>query len=101
MTFGDRCVRQNRTGVSIKTHDFDFVISDACHFPELAEAGAGEVVPLEAGAVAAALARVLDDPGRARRMGAAGRRLVEERFTWGAAAARLLEFYRRHINVPG
>ena len=39
------------------------VVSEECHFPEVAEVEAGEVVPLDAVAVAAALNRVLADPG--------------------------------------
>ena len=62
------------------------VISDACHFPEVADRGAGVVVPLDAGAIAAALDRVLTDADGRRAMGAAGRRLVEERYTWRRAA---------------
>jgi glycosyltransferase involved in cell wall biosynthesis len=69
------------------------VASAACHFPEVAEVGAGAVVPLDAESIAAALGRVLDDPQAARRMGAAGRRLVEERFTWQRAAERSIAAY--------
>jgi glycosyltransferase involved in cell wall biosynthesis len=70
------------------------VISQACHFPEVAEAGAGEVVPLEAGALAAALRGVLADPQRRERMVAAGRELVASRYTWRRVAAQTLEAYR-------
>jgi glycosyltransferase involved in cell wall biosynthesis len=74
------------------------VISQACHFPEVADAGAGEVVPLEAGAVAAALRRVLSDPQRRERMAAAGRELVASRYTWARVAAQTLEAYRRRAS---
>jgi glycosyltransferase involved in cell wall biosynthesis len=74
------------------------VISQACHFPEVAEVGAGEVVPLEAGAVAAALARVLSDPQRHDRMAAAGRELVASRYTWSRVAAQTVEAYRRRAS---
>jgi glycosyltransferase involved in cell wall biosynthesis len=72
------------------------IISEPCHFPEVAEAGAGEVVPLEAGAIAAALDRVLSDPQRRERMGVAGQKLVAMRYTWPRVAAQTLEAYRRH-----
>jgi glycosyltransferase involved in cell wall biosynthesis len=72
------------------------VISEACHFPEVAEVGAGEVVPLEASAIAAALERVLSDPQRRERMAAAGRKLVASRYTWPRVAEQTLEAYRRH-----
>ena len=71
------------------------VISEACHFPEVGEHGAGEVVPLDAAAVAAALDRALSDPDRRREMGAAGRRLVEERYTWARVAETSLDVYQR------
>jgi glycosyltransferase involved in cell wall biosynthesis len=62
------------------------VISEACHFPEVGEAGAGVVTSLTAEAVAAGLERVLGAPSAARAMGEAGRRLVEERYTWAKVA---------------
>jgi glycosyltransferase involved in cell wall biosynthesis len=74
------------------------VISDACHFPEVAERDAGEVVPLEVGAIADALDRTLADPERRQRMGAAGRRLVEERYTWARVADISLAAYERAIG---
>jgi glycosyltransferase involved in cell wall biosynthesis len=77
------------------------IISESCHFPEVAEAGAGEVVPLEAGAIAAALGRVLSDPQRRERMGAAGQKLVASRYTWPRVAEQTLEAYRRHRFPSG
>jgi glycosyltransferase involved in cell wall biosynthesis len=77
------------------------VISQACHFPEVAEVGAGEVVPLEAEAVAAALRRVLSDPQRRKRMAAAGRELIASRYTWSQVAAQTLEAYRRRGGFAG
>ncbi len=60
--------------------------------PEVAAAGAGKVTPVEAGAVAEALAAMLGDGAGLRAMGERGRRLVAERFTWphvGEALERL------------
>lgn len=71
------------------------VISDQCHFPEVAEVGAGSIVPLQVDAVAAALQRTLHDPSLARKMGQAGQQLVEERFTWNRVAERCLVEYQR------
>ena len=73
------------------------VVSTECHFPEVAEAGAGEVVPLDAGAFAAAMIRLLDDPSRRERMGKAGRELVAARFTWPRIGERSIEIYARLI----
>jgi glycosyltransferase involved in cell wall biosynthesis len=69
------------------------VITEPCHFPEVAEAGAGEVVPLDADSVAAALTRVLENEGLRARMSAAGRSLVRERFTWPVIAKQTIEMY--------
>ena len=66
------------------------VVSAECHFPEVSEAGAGEVVPLDAGAVAAALGRVLDTPGD---RGLSGRKLVEERYTTARVGDLLEQLY--------
>jgi glycosyltransferase involved in cell wall biosynthesis len=76
------------------------VVSAACHFPEVAEAGAGLVVDLTAEAVAGALAAVLADPAHATRMGQAGRRLVETSFTWPRIAAMTLDALARHGAAP-
>jgi glycosyltransferase involved in cell wall biosynthesis len=70
------------------------VVSDACHFPEVATAGAGEVVPLDPAAVAAGLDRVLSNPDRAA-MGRAGRAMVLERYTWPIVAGQLVAAYGR------
>jgi glycosyltransferase involved in cell wall biosynthesis len=74
------------------------VVSRDCHFPEVAEAGAGEVVPLDAAAVAAALGRVLADQALRERMGKAGRELVAKRFTWSRIAAQTIEVYSRFVH---
>jgi len=42
-------------------------------------------------AFAAAVGRVLDEPALGTHLGAAGRTLVEERYSWEAAARRLEE----------
>ena len=59
--------------------------------PETVEHGVtGLVVDgRRAGEVGAAVAELLGDPARAAAMGAAGRRRVEERFSWEAVAGRL------------
>lgn len=53
---------------------------------------AGLITPPEdAAALAAAIARVLDDPAEGRRLGANGRRLAEAEFSWAALVAAWLE----------
>jgi glycosyltransferase involved in cell wall biosynthesis len=73
------------------------VISDACHFPEVAEFGAGHVVALDPKELAAALRNVLEDPEARQRMGAAGFRLVQSRYTWPKIAERSVLAYQQVI----
>lgn len=70
------------------------VITDQCHFPEVATADAGIVVPLDSVKVAEALTAILKDRARAQSMGQNGRRLVLEKFTWPAIADKTLQNYR-------
>jgi len=77
------------------------VISDACHFPEVAEVGAGDIVSLDSHRIAAALARVLTHRHIGASMGAAGRSLVHSRFLWPAVADRSISLYQKDIsNIP-
>jgi glycosyltransferase involved in cell wall biosynthesis len=74
------------------------VISEHCHFPEVAEHAAGMVVPLDDASIAAALNLILSDPDSRRAMGAAGRRLVEGRFTWDRVAELSVAAYEQAIS---
>lgn len=53
------------------------------------------VPPRDAGALAAAMLRLLDEPERARAMGEAGRRRAAERFGWDRAVRLLLQVVER------
>jgi glycosyltransferase involved in cell wall biosynthesis len=71
------------------------VITTACHFPELAAADGAIIVNPEAGAVTAGLRDLLErSPDQRRRLGANGRRLVEQSYTWDRQARRLAAAYR-------
>ena len=52
------------------------------------------VGPGDPEALAASVARLLDDPELAARLGAAGRARVVERFTWRAVAEQTVAWYR-------
>ncbi len=73
------------------------VISEPCHFPEMAAAGAGFVTPLEAPRIARCLSRLLGDPTQAARMGRAGRELIAAQYTWPLLARRTMEAYRAAV----
>lgn len=70
------------------------VVSEQCHFPEVAEYGAGFAVELSAEAVGDAMAALLWDDDRRRRMGQNGRAMVRERYTWAAIAESMAGFYK-------
>jgi hypothetical protein len=72
------------------------VVSENCHFPQVAEAGAGRVVALETGAVAAALLDIASagpqaSPPDGRRGAASRGRTLHV----GKVAARSVEAYGR------
>lgn len=56
-------------------------------------AGAGHVADDDAASVAAAIARLLDHPGEAAAMGAAGGDFVARELSWDAVAARMRALY--------
>jgi glycosyltransferase involved in cell wall biosynthesis len=70
------------------------VISEGCHFPEVAQAGAGIITPLDAEKIADALEHVLTDAPRAAAMGTAGRMLVQSHYTWPKIAEQTLAAYQ-------
>jgi glycogen synthase len=82
----------------------------ACETPVVASAVGGIVEVVENGhtgllvpparprELAAAIRALLDDPARARAMGVAGRRRVEERFTWSRVAEQTERVYREAIE---
>lgn len=72
------------------------VITDACHFPEVGEAGAGVVCALNAEMVGDALAGVLEDLDKAAQMGASGAKLVRENYTWPRIARQTIEAYQMY-----
>jgi phosphatidylinositol alpha-1,6-mannosyltransferase len=93
--------RTRRAGLEVEGWGNVFVEAAACGRPvvvgdsggareALVDGATGLLVDgRNAGAVAEAVASLLEDPGRARAMGAAGRARVERHFTWRRAAAQL------------
>jgi colanic acid/amylovoran biosynthesis glycosyltransferase len=66
------------------------VSTDVVAVPEMVDESCGILVPPDdAGSLAAAIEKVLDDPALASAMGDAGRRRVEERFTLSGEVAKL------------
>ena len=89
------CVPSLYEGFSLPTAELmacatPLVVSRAGAIPEVVgDDGdcADLVTPGDVGELEQALERMLDDPGRRERMGAAGRRRVQELFSWRAVAA--------------
>ena len=73
------------------------IISAECHFSEVAELGAGYVVALNAEEIATALQSVLTNPAARRRMGEAGQRLVQSRYTWPKIAEQSIRAYEHAV----
>ncbi len=69
------------------------LLTPGCHFPEVAEAGAGIVVERTIAALRGALRDLLADRERLATMGRAARALVETRYTWPQIAAQLDAVY--------
>ena len=69
------------------------ILSDQCNFPEVVEAGAGEVVALNPDVLSDALVRVLCDEAGRKVMGAAARELVLSRYTWPKIAETSVAAY--------
>ena len=70
------------------------VISEQCHFPEVAEFGAGAVVRNDVTEVGEAISWFLEDGRRRQEAGSNGRRMVEERYSWPRVGAAFTELYR-------
>ena len=56
------------------------------------------MTPGDVGELYDAIGALLDDPERRERMGAAGRRRVEELFSWRAVAEATAEAYHRAVS---
>ena len=74
------------------------VISENCHFPEVATHRAGEVTKLDSMRVGEALIRVLSSESERIAMGRRGRELVVSQFVWPAIAERMLTVYRSIVD---
>lgn len=74
------------------------LLSPGCNLPEAEEAGAGRIVPPEAGPLAEGLRNIMLDDAQRVAMGQAARQLAATRFDWGAVAARTELAYRDLLN---
>lgn len=95
------CVPSLYEGFSLPTAELmacgtPLVVSDAGAIPEVVGPDglcADLVTPGDVAELTAAIGALLDDPGRRARYGEAGRRRVDELFSWRAVAATVAEAY--------
>ena len=100
------CVPSLYEGFSLPTAELmacetPLVVSRAGAIPEVVGPDgecADLVTPGDVGELHAAVTALLDDPERRRRMGAAGRRRVLERFSWRAVAAATAQAYEEAVR---
>jgi glycosyltransferase involved in cell wall biosynthesis len=101
------CVPSLYEGFSLPTAELmacgtPLVVSDAGGIPEVVGPDglcADLVPPGDVEALAGALSRLLDDPQRRQRYGAAGRARVDELFSWRAAAAATAAAYEEAVRA--
>lgn len=70
------------------------VISEGCHFPEVAEVGAGVLVKLDPQQISEEIVRICSDSTLRRDMGQAGNDLIRSRLTWPRIAQLTVEKYQ-------
>lgn len=100
------CVPSLYEGFSLPTAELmacstPLVVSRAGAIPEVVGPDgecADLVTPGDVGELYDAIGALLDDPERRERMGAAGRRRVEELFSWRAVAEATAEAYHRAVS---
>lgn len=73
------------------------VVTEQCHFPEVASEGCGTIVPFDPNAFGRAMLELWRHRDRARTMGERGRALVEARFGSDTVAGDLVRAYREVI----
>ena len=59
------------------------------------------VDPLDAGSIAEAIIRLMDNPDEAAEMGARGKEAVRFHFSWESEQEKLIEFYSRLLASKG
>ena len=69
------------------------VISPECHFPQVAQSGAGLIPSLDPPAIAEALCRMLQDRDFRNGAGTAAKKLVTTQYTWMQVAAQIVDTY--------
>lgn len=73
------------------------VVTDACHYPEVAQGEAGVVTELSVESIAEGLSQILGaTPAQQATFGENGKKLVRENFTWPIVAQRSIQMYEKY-----
>jgi glycosyltransferase involved in cell wall biosynthesis len=73
------------------------IISEESHFPEVAQAAAGFVLPRTGQAIADAIDKLASDPALRREMSQRGLQLIKQDYTWEKVARGMIAAYERAI----
>jgi glycosyltransferase involved in cell wall biosynthesis len=74
------------------------IISEGCHFPEVSQSGAGEVLPRNPASFGKAMSRIAGDPDLRQRMSTNARELVQTHYTWPNIAQQTVQMYQRSLQ---
>jgi len=73
------------------------LLSPGCNFPQVEEAGAGQIVSDDPNILGEALVALLSDPNRLLHMGQIGREFVARNYNWPTIIDRLSDLYERAL----
>jgi len=77
------------------------IVTDQCHFPEIAQHNCGWTIEADAGQVEQSLREFLQlPPEEAVRMGERGRNLIEQRFCWPVVGKQMADVYAWLLGGP-
>jgi len=75
------------------------IITDKCHFNQVAEEKAGIVVVPNPKELSMAMETLIDSPEKCRRMGENARKLIEEKYTWDKVAGMMIKAYEDILRL--
>ena len=74
------------------------ILTEACNFPRVKEVRAGEIISLDVQELTQSLLRLLSDKALRALMGAQGRELVQNEFSWQAIGNKMSQIYQDIFN---
>jgi glycosyltransferase involved in cell wall biosynthesis len=74
------------------------LLSPGCHFPEVVNAGVGVIAEPRVLDFGNAMVNLLSNPEDLKKMGTAGRRFVQDNYSWSTIADRMIEVYEDGLD---